>query len=142
MHSAIVSILVPEVSYDTGSNQKWQAFIAEVNRVQPSKQTTYNNYKGVWRLAGNVWRVQRRQNVAKRHWDCAATEARDLFHLERRSENPDVLAFGYASQSERSMLPAFFACRGMTMRARWATAVLTRSRLFRVGLASAAKCSR
>ena len=58
MHSAIITIVLPQNDL-TGSfnDKKWNDFIADVDQMRKSKPDQLHNYKGVKRLAENVWQV-------------------------------------------------------------------------------------
>jgi hypothetical protein len=64
MHSAIVVIKIPERSYDTTVQQRWQAFTADVDQMGRSSPDPLDQQTGVSRLAENVWLVNFQQNPA------------------------------------------------------------------------------
>jgi hypothetical protein len=74
MHSAIVVIKMPDQPHTAPSNQKWLAFMADVDHLRHREQDHVQEPKGVARLAENVWLVNFLDNPAAlaRLVSCAA----------------------------------------------------------------------
>jgi hypothetical protein len=64
MHSAIIVVVVPDMSHSASFNQRWQMFLADVNHLKQETPDPLDKYEGVARLAENVWQVNFQKNPA------------------------------------------------------------------------------
>jgi hypothetical protein len=64
MHSAVVVVKIPEKMHDQLHNERWYAFLADVDKLRQHQPDPLRRQQGVSRLGENVWLVNFIQNPA------------------------------------------------------------------------------